>query len=197
MGPRRFIVIDGLDGCGKDTQALLAARKYASRGERVLVRSHPSPDNCFGRAARKNLESAGKKAHLLTAVFFSLDVLRSLWFFYNRGSDTLIFVRYLMGTAYLPESLCDIAYKMISRLVPSTPYMFYLDVPANVALIRIRARGKKEEMFESHQKLKSKRRKIFGLAEKHGWIVSDGARTVNDTWTQLNANLDELDQVAR
>jgi len=41
----RFIVIDGLDGAGKDTHAELIKRRYLSMGERVVFRSHPEDDN--------------------------------------------------------------------------------------------------------------------------------------------------------
>ena len=37
----RYIVIDGLDGSGKDTQANLIQEKYLRKGEHVIVRTHP------------------------------------------------------------------------------------------------------------------------------------------------------------
>ena len=41
----RFIIIDGLDGSGKSTQAKLVQKKYLSMGESVILREHPSTDN--------------------------------------------------------------------------------------------------------------------------------------------------------
>ena len=38
----KFIVIDGLDGSGKDTQVKLLAEMYEKQGKNVVVRSHPS-----------------------------------------------------------------------------------------------------------------------------------------------------------
>ena len=40
----KFIVIDGLDGSGKDTQVKLLAEMYEKQGKNVVVRSHPSMD---------------------------------------------------------------------------------------------------------------------------------------------------------
>ena len=44
----KFIVIDGLDGSGKDTQVKLLAEMYEKQGKNVVVRSHPSMDNKYG-----------------------------------------------------------------------------------------------------------------------------------------------------
>ena len=41
----RFIVIDGLDGSGKDTHANLIRERYISKGDTVILRTHPSNDN--------------------------------------------------------------------------------------------------------------------------------------------------------
>ena len=43
----RLIIVDGLDGVGKDTQANLIKLKYEKKGEKVVIRSHPSSDNYF------------------------------------------------------------------------------------------------------------------------------------------------------
>ena len=44
----KFIVIDGLDGAGKDTQVKLLAEMYEKQGKNVVVRSHPCKDNKYG-----------------------------------------------------------------------------------------------------------------------------------------------------
>ena len=46
---KKFIVIDGLDGSGKDTQVNMIADMYRQQGRNVVVRSHPCSDNRFGR----------------------------------------------------------------------------------------------------------------------------------------------------
>ena len=48
----KFIVIDGLDGSGKDTQVNLLADMYEKQGCNVVVRSHPCADNKYGRKSR-------------------------------------------------------------------------------------------------------------------------------------------------
>ena len=96
-----LIVVDGIDGSGKSTVAQWIAEHYRSRGESVLVRSHPS-DSLLGRLSRRSLTSEGKLMRAVATIFFILDVLDSLrrlrsW----KGYDKVIFVRYVMATAYL------------------------------------------------------------------------------------------------
>ena len=49
---KKFIVIDGLDGSGKDTQVRLLAEMYEKQGRSVTVRSHPCNDNRYGRKSK-------------------------------------------------------------------------------------------------------------------------------------------------
>ena len=49
----RLIIVDGLDGVGKDTHAQRIKDRYEKIGGRVVIRSHPSDDSFFGRKAKK------------------------------------------------------------------------------------------------------------------------------------------------
>ena len=65
----RYIIIDGLDGVGKDTHAHLIKDFYLKKGEKVVIRSHPESDNFFGRKAKKALLGKGKIDKIKAAVF--------------------------------------------------------------------------------------------------------------------------------
>ena len=47
----------------------------------------------------------GTNARISASLFYLLDVLRSVVLYWWRPVDYVVFVRYLMGTAYLPEPL--------------------------------------------------------------------------------------------
>ena len=130
----RLIIIDGLDAVGKDTHAQLIKKRYEKKGERVIVRSHPESDNFYGKKAKKALLGQGKINKFRAAVFYMLDVLRSVKKYYGKKDyDTLIMVRYLMGTAYLPPKLSKMAYRLFANFVPTSKYMFFLDAsPENL-----------------------------------------------------------------
>jgi len=129
-----FIVIDGLDASGKSTQALKLYNFLKNHGKTVYLRFHPSNDNFFGVKAKQFLYLKGKGAHFAAAFFYMLDVIRSIMLYSWRGYDYVIFVRYLMGTAYLPSPFHKIAYHFFASLVPTSDLMFFLDVNPEEAL---------------------------------------------------------------
>jgi dTMP kinase len=105
----RFIIIDGLDGSGKDTHANLVREKYLSKGENIILRTHPSNDNIYGVRAKNALLKHGKINHILASVYYALDVIRSVRIYYGKG-ESIIMVRYLMGVAYLPFPIARLLY---------------------------------------------------------------------------------------
>ena len=74
----RYIIIDGLDGSGKDTQANLIQEKYHKKGEHVILRTHPSDDNNYGIKAKKALLGRGKINHIKASMYYALDVIKYL-----------------------------------------------------------------------------------------------------------------------
>jgi dTMP kinase len=189
----RFIVIDGLDGAGKDTHSELIRRRYLERGEHVVFRSHPEDDNPYGKRAREALLRGGKVNHVRAAIFYALDVIRSLWLYHwrsNPGPDTLIFSRYLMGVAYLPGPLASLLYRLLSRVLPTTDYMFFLDVSPEESLRRLMERDE-HEMFENLEDLTRTREKALRLAE--GWYIINTEDPIEDVQRRIDEILDRLD----
>jgi len=173
-----LIVIDGLDGSGKSTQALLLADSLAKKRRTVLLRRHPTDDCSFGRQARKFLQSSGKNAQFCAAFFYMCDVLRSVAVYSWRKLDYIIFVRYLMGTAYLPHSIYKIAYRFFALVVPKSNLMFFLDVKPSEAYSRSVLRGEPLEMFETTEKLEKVRKKALTLAREDNWIIINANTTI-------------------
>lgn len=187
----RLIIVDGLDGVGKDTHAQLIKKRYEEKGESVLVRSHPESDNFFGKKAKKALLGKGKINKLNASVFYALDVLRSIKKYYGRKDyDALIMVRYLMGTAYIPTKLAKMAYQFFENFVPTSDYMFFLDAPPKELLERVKEREEKE-MFESLDELVKVRKIALSLARN--WIIIDTAGSIENTFACIEETLDKLD----
>ena len=189
----RFIVVDGLDGAGKDTQARKIMERYKAMGERVILRSHPEMDNKYGRKAKEALLGRGKINHLKAAIYYALDVIRSIKKYYGK-SDTFIVVRYLVGTAYLPFPIAKILYKFFATFLPTSPYMFFLDVEPENSLERIKGREKRE-MFESLEEMRKVRKKALKLVK--GWHIIDANHSIAETYREIEAILDELDGLKR
>ena len=185
----KFIVIDGLDASGKSTQAELLSSFLKKRGQTVFLQKHPTDDNIFGIKTKHFLEHKGKSAHLNAALFYMFDVIRSIIIYSWRRFDYIIFVRYLMGTAYLPKHLDRIAYHFFATIVPSSSFMFFLDVSPAEAHRRVRLRRKELEMFETLEEMQKIRQKALSLALEDGWIIVDADRTINKIQEDIQRNI--------
>ncbi len=188
----RLIIVDGLDGVGKDTHANLIRERYEKLGEKVIIRSHPASDNYFGIKAKKALLGKGKINRLKASVFYAFDVLRSIRLYYRRPKhDTIILVRYLMGIAYLPKVSGRIAYRVFEKLVPTSKYMFFLDATPKMLMERIKKR-KEKEMFETYDALKRVRKKALDLAQN--WHIIDTSESIEKTYEKIEIILNMLDE---
>ena len=184
-----LIIIDGLDASGKSTQALRLCDFLKKQGGTVCLRFHPSNDNFLGVNARQFLYLEGKKAHSAAAFFYMLDVIRSILLYSCRRYDYIVFVRYLMGTAYLPSPLHRIAYQFFASTVPTSDLMFFLDVSPEEAYRRIQRQRRRREMFESLEELKRIRRKALCLASIGKWKVIDADKPVEAVGEEVRKSL--------
>ena len=140
-----FVVVDGQDGSGKDTQAINIVKYFFDKGiNKIYLRSHPALDNVYGRKTKEALERGGKKGHLIAALFYTIDVIRSIIFYYRKDSRVVIFSRYLLGVCYLPNSLIFVGYNFFERILPTSKFFFYFDFSPYEAMSRISKRGSKE-----------------------------------------------------
>ena len=177
----KFIVLDWLDGCGKYTQVNLLVDEYEKMGREVTVRSHPCCDNKFGKKSKQALLKTGKINHLKATIYFGLDALRSVhMYYYNKDTDVLIFSRYTMAVAYLPNVVNVIVYKIVSFALPKSDCMFFLDVTPEESLRRIQSRNEEEEMFENIDDLRKARSKTSKVTYEWNVIPADGpAEAIN------------------
>lgn len=168
-----MLAVDGLDGCGKDTHASGLKRLLQEDGHMVVLLSHPS-GRLLGRMSKRALQGAGHVPRAIATVFYTLDVLVSVHRFKRAPDGTFIFVRYLLGTAYLPEKLAPIGYKLFRRLLPFPDLALFIDIEPSVALRRIEQRDHRREMFETMEKLESVRRVAKSLTVDE-WVTIDNS----------------------
>ena len=189
-----LIVIDGLDASGKSTQALSLYGTLKKNAKMVFLRIHPSDDNLFGVKARQFLYLRGKSAHFASAFFYMLDVIRSILLYSWQKYDCIIFVRYLMGTAYLPSPIHTIAYQFFASTVPTSDFMFFLDVRPEEADRRIRQTRDRFEMFENLEELEKTRRKALSLAQIGKWRIINASKSTRDVENEITSALEPLFQ---
>ncbi len=159
------------------------------RRERSILRIHPSDDNFFGVKAHQFLYQSGRSAHFASAVFYMLDVVRSVLIYSWRKYDYVIFVRYLMGTAYLPSPLHKLAYRFFALTVPTSEFMFFLDVSPEEAERRIHQTRKNFEMFENLDQLRGIRKKALVLASLGKWRIVNAEKPAVEVQEDLTTAL--------
>ena len=157
----KFIVFEGIDGCGKSTQLDRFVKALQARGRAVTVTKEPT-DNEIGKYLRSLLQ--GKVSHTPTeqAALFVLDRIR-----HNRekggieqtlasGSD-VVCDRYYYSSLSYQGYVCD--YEWIKAMNCQCPDIrrpdlcIFLDLPPAVSLERITARGGEKEIFETEETL--------------------------------------------
>ena len=180
---KRLIAFDGLDGCGKDTHAERTKHLMEADGHRVVVISHPS-GRMFGRLSKKALQGSGHVPRALATIFYTMDVLGSVSRYNGMREGTVIFVRYLLGTAYLPKRLAPAGYRIFRNLLPFPNLAIFIDVDPAVALSRIELRDHRREMFETREKLESVRRIAKNLTADE-WVTIDNSEDGEVPFTEL------------
>jgi dTMP kinase len=184
-----FIVIEGLDASGKTTQAVRLKEHLEKNGYTVFTRFHPAEDNWAGKQTKRFLLAKGFNAHFASAMFYIVDILRSIFLTPWLKYDYIIYVRYLMGTAYLPHPLGIISYHFFSTILPKPKKTIFLDIEPEEAYRRISLRKSGKEMFESLIQLKKIRMRANSLAQENNWSFIKGKGTLVDVEKRILSRL--------
>lgn len=181
-----WYAIEGLDGSGKTT-ACEALKRYLSSCDRVVLDiTHPNRDRMTGRMAERSLlTNGGRVSALLSAFFYLLDVLCSVLVLrkYRTDYDDVIFVRYSLAAAYVPTPFVPLVYRVMERLLPVPDVRILVDIEPEIAFERIVSRGGDLEIFESIDKLRHVRGKMFSIADS--WHVVDNNGTPEELERQV------------
>lgn len=189
-----WYAVDGMDGSGKTTSSDFIREQLKSEGRKVLEITHPNEDTKYGRKAAKYLCKEGKAAVMVSTMYYILDVLHSLRFKKKHGKeyDDVIFVRYSLAAAYMPESLCKTVYKVIEFVLPVPDVKIYVDIDPKIALERIYKRGEALETFETAEELEKTRRKMKLITES--WITVDNSGTPEETQEQTRRIISQVER---
>ena len=191
---KKFIVIDGLDGSGKDTQVNLIAEAYQKKGRNVIVRSHPCNDNKYGRKSKQALLKKGKWNHIKATLYFGMDAIRSVQMYcHSSSTDVVIFSRYILAVMYLPNGINTIVYKIVAFILPTSDCMFFLDVTPEESLRRIGSRQEEEEMFENIDSLRENREKSRKFT--YNWNVVSGEGSAEEISKKIIGKCFESDRM--
>jgi len=177
----RFIVIEGLDGCGKTTQVRLLAEKLRERGKEVVETNEPTK-GLIGKLIRQVLEKKvilpSDALQLLFIADRSDHLKRTVKPALSAGK-IVVSDRYFWSTiAYGSLNLDKSWLLSLHRYCLYPDVSIFLKVKPKVCLQRIGSRGKGETIFEEEEKLRRVWQTYQWLAEKfpEKVIMVDGER---------------------
>ncbi len=161
MTSSRFIVFEGIDGCGKTTQ-LHRLCDYLQKSGRAVIETAEPTDSATGKMLREALSGRDPRTPAEMAALFTLDrihhnmcdngIKNSL----GAGLDVVCDRYYYSSLAY-QGSLTD--YDWVRRMNLDCPEIrrpdlcIFLDISPKKAIERIGARGEAKEIYEREETL--------------------------------------------
>ncbi|MFU8893776.1 MAG: dTMP kinase [Luteolibacter sp.] len=165
-----FIVIEGIDGTGKSTQAKLLGEWFLANGRQVVLSREPT-DGPWGRKLRESaatgrLDPVDELEYFLNDRRQHVDelILPSL-----KAGMVVILDRYYFSTmAYQGARGFDPVKIRIrnEEFAPVPDHLFILDLEVDAALARIGTRGDTANEFEQRESLEACRNVFLSLADE-------------------------------
>jgi len=202
MNPGKYIVIEGINGCGKGTQLRNLTEKIYDSGRHVFVSRIRTPNELDdnGRKAREMLGCDGNPyANSLEAVKYfgenhrttakHIDVLISM------GHHVLCDRNYLSTYAF--QHAQGVSYEEITSAVQGAvipDLTVLLDVPVEVAIERLKKRdgGERRKFDGDADFLEEVRKNYLELPERLPQLIVDkkivvvnGNQSIDDVWKSV------------
>lgn len=186
----KFIVFEGIDGCGKSTQAKLFAEKLFdySKSNHVLLTREPYESEEIRTRLRE--EEAYSNPELMAELFIQDrkshlgDLIITIL---NKGIH-VVSDRYKMSTiAYQATQGLDMGDLIKRHAGMLVPYItFLVDTPVDIAIERS---GNIERKFEGNRPFQEKLRENYFIARKHLLSMGETVYVVDGT-----KSIDELSE---
>ena len=202
----RLIVLEGIDGAGKTTQAALLEQHLRNRGRQVVRTAEPTAFPS-GVLLRQALSGAIRKSECEMAVLFVQDRIahnihptEGLAALLEQGKDIICDRYYYSTLAYQGHST---DYEWVRAMNLNCPEILrpdlciYLDLTPKQSLERIRAGRDSVEIYENEETLGRVRRAFMRVFEDPAMTdrvaVVDAYRTPEAIAEELAALVDSLD----
>ncbi len=173
-----FIVMEGIDGAGKSTQARLLAKWFEERGYEVVLTKEPT-DTAFGKLIRKLVLTGGKEgiidgariSHEAEALLFAADRAEHVAKLIKpslQAGKVVISDRYFYSSlAYQWARGLDLEWLIdLNRFAIRPNLVILLDLPVKESMKRINGRSIKSEFDRIAELQKKVRENYLKLAER-------------------------------
>ncbi|MDE1856349.1 MAG: dTMP kinase [Candidatus Micrarchaeota archaeon] len=199
----KFIVLEGLEGCGKTTQAKLLYEALRERGEKCVLTKEPTQSD-IGKLIMADVQKKEDRLDIMGLQFlFVADRMEHVAKFIVPKLDegyTIVSDRYSYSTithvhafAKPPYSDLDWMLNVHSKL-PVPDAVIYINVSPELAMERINSRGDGKRRFDNPANLKALAKSYSEIGKKLPkiWHIVDGNKSQNEVTEQLLAVFDSL-----
>lgn len=186
--PGRFIALEGIDKCGKRTQANLIKAWLESLGRKVKMIAFPDYNTPIGNIIRRFLHGQ----YYLTPEVRQLLYAANRWERRNEIVNWLSTGCIVIADRYIPSGL---AYGMANNLqlewmtcleqgLPEADLVIVIDVPVNISLRRLRNSG---DTYERNRAFLTRVRNCYiKLSKKFNWIIINGNRSKDEVFRDVH-----------
>ena len=174
----KFIVLEGIDGAGKSTQAKLLAEWFEERGEEVILTKEPT-DTAFGKLIRRLVLTGGREgiidgariSHEAEALLFAADRAEHVEKLIKpalKDGKIVISDRYFYSSlAYQWARGLDLEWLIdLNRFAVRPDLVVLLDLPVKESMKRLRSRSIKSEFDKIAELQKKVRENYLRLVER-------------------------------
>ena len=186
-----LIVIEGIDGTGKSSQAAMLADSLRALGQDVLLDREPS-DGPFGKILRASMTEGrlapdeelelfhkDRQQHVSDVITPALD----------RGCHVVLDRYYFSTMAYQGANGFDVAELRATNesFAPAPHILFILDLDVDYALERIGARGDEANEFEQRESLQFCRDVFLSVKDEAYAHVIDSTPSIDTIHQSMHA----------
>ena len=199
MNKKLFIVLEGIDSCGKSTQAELLKNYFLDRGDRAVISPEPSSGvigNLIRSTLKKRVFFTDNKAKFdeQMAYLFAADRhdhlyndIDGVFKLIKNGFHAIVSRYYFSSLAY--NSHTSEQFKFVSRLnakFPNPDLLIYLDIPIKTSLIRLQKRSF-QEVYENEAKLTKVKENYQQILDNYQdlSLILDGTKDEQDIHQQI------------
>lgn len=191
-----YIALEGIDGCGKDTQLTLLKEFMEKEGESVLTVAEPDETNSVGQFLRSCLKSGDfREAH--AALFLADRTIlteRTVIPALKENKVVLSSRSFLSTIVYQQEMWPKEWLEKIHQALPVKPGLIILfDISPYLAMERMKIRGGTPEVYETRETLIRVRKAYleYAGAHKDEVLVVDASGTPEEVHAEVCRGLSD------
>lgn len=201
-----LIVLEGVDGTGKNTQRKLLEEHLTGRGLNVRYRHYPDYDHEYGKLLRSYLELERELDVKEQFLLYIMDMVKDIKEVADEMNEGCIEImdRYYFSTAAY-QSANGFGYENAKQVIGilglrKPDIAFLIDMPVEVSMERkdrqkVIDENSKSDRHEADASLQERTRKYYKKMVDEGfgasrWIVVDGTKTPEEISRQIASEVD-------